>query len=80
MNPGIFGSQAHLKFVAYTEPWNIQKFNGIYIPVKQIVISSRNSSRPQLFFARLSFLAHFSRPRLDSILNTPMHIQLVCNL
>ena len=44
VNPGTFGTQT--SSVAYSEPWNIQKFDGIYIPVKQIVMSFRNSSGP----------------------------------
>ena len=39
MNPGIFGTQA------YSEPWNIQKFDSTYISVKYFVTFFRNSSR-----------------------------------
>ena len=45
--------------MAYSEFWNIQKFDGIYIPVKQIVIFSWNGSRPYLLFAKRSSLDHF---------------------
>ena len=59
MNLGIFGAQLRLQSVAYSESWNIQKFDGMYIPVTPIVISSGNSSSPELFFANLFFLYHF---------------------
>ena len=39
MNPGIFGTQA------YSEPWNIQKFDSTDISVKYFVMFFRNSSR-----------------------------------
>ena len=45
--------------MAYSEPWNIQKFDGIYIPVKQIAVSFRSSFKPQLLFLKLSFVDHF---------------------
>ena len=45
MNPDVFGTQAYLQLVAYSERWNIQKFDRIYIPVKHVVISFGNSSR-----------------------------------
>ena len=31
MNPGIFGTQTYSQSVAYSEPCNIQKFEGIKI-------------------------------------------------
>ena len=40
MNPGILGNQTYSKSMACSEPWNIQKSNGIYIPLKHIVLSS----------------------------------------
>ena len=45
MNSGIFGTQTYSQFVAYSKAGNIPKFKGIYIPVKQIVMSFGNSSR-----------------------------------
>ena len=29
MNPGMLGTQQYSSSVAYLEPWNIQKFDGI---------------------------------------------------
>ena len=45
MNPGIFGTQTYSLFMKYSEPWNIQKFDSTYIPVKYFVIFFGNSSR-----------------------------------
>ena len=30
MNPGMLGTQTYSKFMPYSEPWNIQKSDGIY--------------------------------------------------
>ena len=46
MNLGILGTQTYTYSVVYSEPWNIQKFDIIYIPVKQIVMSFGNSFSP----------------------------------
>ena len=59
MNPCIFGTKAYSYIVAYSEPWNIHKFYGISIPVKHIAMSLGNSSSPQLFFVKRSFLDYF---------------------
>ena len=45
MSPGIFGTQTYSQSVAYSETWNIQKFDGTYIPVKYFVMFFGNSSR-----------------------------------
>ena len=45
MNLGIFGTHTYPKFFAYSEPWNILKFDDIYIPIKIIVMSSENNTR-----------------------------------
>ena len=39
MNPGMIGTQAYSYSVAYSEPWNIRKFDGISIPARHIVKS-----------------------------------------
>ena len=45
MNPGIFGTQTYSSSEVYSEPWNIPKFDGIYVPVKNKVMFLENSSR-----------------------------------
>ena len=45
MNPGILGTQTYSKSMAYSEPWNIQKTDGIYTPLKHIVLPFGNSVR-----------------------------------
>ena len=45
MNPGMLGTHTYSKSMAYSEPWNIQKSDSNYIPLKHIVLSFGNSSR-----------------------------------
>ena len=50
MNPGSLGTQAYSQSVAYSEPWNIEKFDGFEILIRHIVKYLENSSRLLLFF------------------------------
>ena len=45
--------------MAYSEPWNIQKFGANYIPLRYFVVSFGNNSRLLLVFVKRSFLDHF---------------------
>ena len=42
MNLDLFGTKAYSESGAYSELWNIQNFDSIYITVKHIVISFGN--------------------------------------
>ena len=45
MKPDILETHTYSKSVAYSEPWNIQNSDGIYIPLRHILLSFANNSR-----------------------------------
>ena len=63
MNTNIFGTQIYSQSLAYSELWNIRKFDDVYIPVKHI----------EMTFGEMIF------EMFDIILNTPMYLKMLRN-